>query len=92
MPTQIRVALVVFWLASLFAVGTLARGQVTSPPANWQDPWQVEPLDAPLVLSGADVGFRVEGLLRGTPAGTIVIRYMGKWVEPEITPKMRLVR
>ncbi len=81
MPTRIRVALVVFWLASLFAVGTLARGQVT----------QVEPLDAPLVLSGADVGFRVEGHLRGTPAGTLVIRYMGEWVEPEIPPKMRLL-
>ncbi len=43
-------------------------------------------------LSGADVGFRVEGHLRGTPAGTIVIRYTGEWVELEIPPKMRLLR
>ena len=44
------------------------------------------------MLSGADVGFRVEGHLRGTPAGTIVIRYTVEWVEPEIPPKMRLLR
>jgi hypothetical protein len=35
-------------------------------------------------MSGADVGFRVEGFRGDTPSGTIVIRVNGAWVEAEI--------
>jgi hypothetical protein len=34
------------------------------------------------ILSGADIGFRVEGMDRaGKPTGTLMVRINGKWVE-----------
>ena len=38
------------------------------------------PLPEPKVLSGADVGFRVDGLTGETPTGTVVVRVNGRWV------------
>jgi hypothetical protein len=36
----------------------------------------------PQVLSGADVGFRIEGTdFSGRPVGTLVVRINGNWVE-----------
>ena len=43
----------------------------------------VDPV-TPRVMSGADLGFRVEGLRGGTAVGTIVIKVNGEWVEAEI--------
>ena len=37
------------------------------------------------VVTGGDVGFRVEGLRGGsTPVGTLVVRVNGEWVEAEV--------
>jgi hypothetical protein len=44
---------------------------------------QVTPV-TPIVLSGADFGFRVEGNRAGTPVGTLVIKMNGQWVEAEV--------
>ncbi len=71
-----RIALVVVWLSSLLAVGTLASGQVVG----------FHPLPEPFIVSGDDIGFRVEGLLGDTPAGTLVIRRNGVWIEPKAAP------
>lgn len=38
----------------------------------------------PTVMSGGDVGFRVEGLRGGTPVGRIVVRINGVWVQAEL--------
>jgi len=39
----------------------------------------------PRVVTGGDVGFRVEGLRGGsTPVGTVVVRVNGEWVEAEV--------
>ena len=38
----------------------------------------------PRVLSGADVGFRVEGLRGNTPVGKIVVRVHGQWIEADL--------
>ena len=39
----------------------------------------------PRVMTGEDVGFRVEGLREGsTPVGRIVVRINGRWVEAEL--------
>ena len=44
----------------------------------------------PKVMTGADVGFRVEGLRGDTPVGTFVVKINGEWVEAEIvTPNPR---
>ena len=38
---------------------------------------------APVILSGADIGFRVERLDElGNPMGTFVVRHNGQWIEP----------
>jgi hypothetical protein len=38
---------------------------------------------APVVLSGSDIGFRVEGRRGNTPSGRFVVRINGQWVEVE---------
>ena len=43
----------------------------------------VQPL-TPTVLSGPDVGFRVERQRAGTPVGKLVVRVNGEWVEAEL--------
>jgi hypothetical protein len=35
----------------------------------------------PKVMTGSDLGFRVEGLRGGTPVGTFVVKVNGEWVE-----------
>ena len=76
MSLRARCILVVMWLMSLFAVGTLARGQA----------YQFNPLPEPIVVSGNDVAYRVEGWLGNAPAGRLVIRMDGRWVEPQTAP------
>ncbi len=76
MSFRTRIALVVVWLSSLLAVGTLASGQFLG----------FQPLPEPFIVSGDDIGFRVEGLLGDTPAGTLVIRRNGVWIEPQEAP------
>ena len=71
MSVRRRIGLVVVWVASLVAVAAIAMAQAR----------QTVPLPEPTILSGADVGFRVEGRQGGTPVGQIVVRMNGKWVE-----------
>ena len=76
MSFRTRIALVVVWLSSLLAVGTLASGQV----------FGFRPLTEPFIVTGDDIGFRVEGAYGGAPAGTLVIRRNGVWMEPQKAP------
>jgi hypothetical protein len=39
-----------------------------------------QPAQTPTILSGADIGFRVERRNGETPIGTLVVRVDGKWV------------
>lgn len=41
---------------------------------------RVDPV-TPTVMTGGDVGFRVEGLRAGQPVGVIVVKVNGQWVE-----------
>ena len=38
---------------------------------------------APHVVTGGDLGFRIEGLRGNTPIGRLVVRVDGKWVEAD---------
>lgn len=80
MSLRMRGVVVVAWLASLFVVGTLASGQA----------FQFSPLPEPIVVSGEDVGFRVEGWLGAAAAGRLVVRVDGRWVEAQDAPASRL--
>jgi hypothetical protein len=41
---------------------------------------------SPTVLTGGDIGFRVEGIRGNTPVGTLVVRVNGEWVEADTAP------
>ena len=44
----------------------------------------------PKIMTGADIGFRVEGLRGGVPVGTLVVKVNGEWVPAEmVTPNPR---
>jgi hypothetical protein len=40
------------------------------------------------VLTGDDIGFRVDGARGKTPTGTLVVRWNGQWVEPNWTQRL----
>jgi hypothetical protein len=74
----------VAWLFSLAAVAALAQ----------QSPRPLDPLEQPTIISGPDLGFRVEGHSGKVPVGRLVIRVNGRWVEPapprpEVQPAAR---
>jgi hypothetical protein len=43
----------------------------------------------PTVLTGADIGFRVEGQRAGVAVGRLVVRIDGRWVETDSTGQVR---
>ena len=63
---------VLLWLVSLVATAVVTASIVMA---------QAGPTE-PRVLSGDDIGFRVEGtdLRTGNPTGTLVVRIDGKWI------------
>jgi hypothetical protein len=72
--------LVTIWILSLTATAAL-----TAQVRQWLP---MEPLPEPIVFSGDDIGFRVEGTVDGVPAGKLVIRSRsGQWVEPRDVPR-----
>ena len=71
---HVLLVVAVAWLFSLAAVAAYAQRGVA-------------PVFPPVVISGADIGFRVEGQQGATLVGTLVIRVKGKWVEPKVLPR-----
>ena len=44
----------------------------------------------PRVLSGSDLGFRIDRIARdGVPVGALVVRVDGKWIAPQFQPALR---
>jgi hypothetical protein len=70
MSVRTRLGLLVLWVASLVAIGAWTSAQ--------HRPVVPEP---PVVLSGTDLGFRVEGRRDGARVGRLVVRIDGQWVE-----------
>jgi hypothetical protein len=68
------------WLLSLFAVALIASEVIRAqrlPPNEYR------------ILSGADIGFRVEGTdAKGRPMGRWVVRIDGQWIETSSEPVM----
>ena len=63
---------VLLWLVSLVATAVVTAAITMA---------QTRPAE-PRILSGTDIGFRVEGTdaRTGNPTGTLVVRMDGKWV------------
>jgi hypothetical protein len=80
MPRTLRFLIAILILAMTFAAGRLAFGQA----AQQQFPSR-QPDPAAPVISGNDVGFRVdrqETERLGRLTGTWVVRVNGQWIEP----------
>ena len=69
MSLRKRVGLIVLCVASLTGVGLIGRAQRVDPPLN----------APPTILSGTDVGFRVEGRKGDHVFGTLMVRIGGQW-------------
>jgi hypothetical protein len=68
-----RVAVLgILWSLSVVGAATIAMAQA---------PETVPPI----VVSGNDVGFRIEGQRGQTPVGKIVVRIDGQWVEASLS-------
>ena len=75
---------IALWVASLVVLGVVGSAFIAA---------QTRPGPEPRVLSGGDIGFRLEGTnSKGEPVGTLVIRINGTWVEPGDSPKVRQAR
>ena len=74
MPVRRIVLFTFLWIASLFVVATIARAQV----------YRLNPLPEPKVVSGPDIGIRIEAEQNGVPVGPLVIKINGEWVEARI--------
>jgi hypothetical protein len=75
----------------LIRIALLAGAALIGASAAWaQFPRSTEPM----VLSGADVGFKVTGtdLRTGLPTGVWVVRMQGKWVEVTSEPAIRAAK
>lgn len=73
-------ARVVALLLVLVASGTWALAQAVQPKSVF-----------PNVISGNDIGFRVEGHKGSTPVGRLVVRINGQWVEPEFATGVKFI-
>jgi hypothetical protein len=76
--------LAILWAISLVAVSVIsssAQGQRGRP-----EPGLQMLTVAPTVVSGSDVGFRIERTQDGIPVGRLVVRVDGRWVDT-LTPR-----
>jgi hypothetical protein len=79
-----RTLTVVIWMVSVFAAGLCSHAQAPlQQPDVRQPPSAQQPGVSPTVISGNDIGFRIDRRRGSTPVGTLVVRINGQWVEPE---------
>lgn len=75
MSVRTILSLALLWVMSLLMVASVVKAQVFEPP---------RPLPEPRIVSGPDVGFRIEADQRGVAVGTLVVRVDGKWIEARV--------
>jgi hypothetical protein len=74
--------LAVVWALSLMVVGMASsRAQVSQPSPTEKMRRESLLLEGPIIVSGNDVGFRIERTKEGIPVGKVVVRIDGKWVD-----------
>lgn len=88
MTLRKRSIAVALWVVSILAAGMWGHAQAPQPPREPRPaPSQVLPQKT--VISGADVGFRVDARKGNTPIGRFVVRIDGQWVEVEESASIR---
>jgi hypothetical protein len=71
--------------AALFGASIWARAQVQVP----NGPRVPGQTPSTTIISGGDIGFRVDGVEADGPVGRWVIKVDGKWVEPKVSGGVR---
>jgi hypothetical protein len=76
---------IVVWLVSMFAVGIWAYAQAPVQPAPPLTPRGLPPgQDEPTrIISGNDIGFRIEDVRSNRLVGRFVVRVNGQWRDVE---------
>jgi hypothetical protein len=76
--------LALLWLASLVTVAVVTATITVAQTRQTE----------PRILSGTDIGFRVDGtdVRTGNPTGTLMLRLDGKWVEVASAAGPRLLK
>jgi hypothetical protein len=69
MSLHMRIGLAVLWVVSLTAVGLYGQGRESAVPLN------------PTIVSGADIGFRIDRRDGKGAIGKLMVRVNGQWVE-----------
>jgi hypothetical protein len=85
---------IALWLASLAVVAGFTSALMRAQAApQVPAPYTQQP-PAARIVSGPDIGFRVEGTRDGRALGTLVVRIDGKWIETaaSVVPKRVTVR
>jgi len=72
--------LAILWALSLLAVGAISSSAQVRRPGEPGLPFTFL-TETPTVVSGSDVGFRIERTQDGIPVGRLVIRVDGRWVD-----------
>lgn len=74
---------VLLWFASLVFVGAVASGLTAAAQNRLAPPPELMMMQNMHVLSGDDIGFRVERMRDGVPVGKVVVRVDGRWVDAD---------
>ncbi len=74
MTIRMRISLLVLLCLAFVGAGIGLRGQAPVQP----QPLQLQPNE--VIISGPDLGFRVEGRKGSNVMGTLMVRINGKWV------------
>jgi hypothetical protein len=73
--SKCALSIVAAWLFSLIAIGAIAQSRPTTPNTE------------PNVISGDDIGFRVDRYDGKRPVGEIVVRVDGRRIVPKSVPQ-----
>ena len=84
-----RAVAVAIWL-SMSAVGSVgySQAQVPLPPRQPRFPPSAQAPEA-TILSGNDVGFRIDGWKGDAPIGTLLVRVNGQWLEAQQSMQLK---
>ena len=81
MTFRSRINLIVLTLV-LAVAAVWVSAQVNRPPSEAR--LRTMDLVAPTVISGSDLGFRIETNQDNVPVGKLVVRINGRWVDAEV--------
>ena len=72
----------ILWAVSLIVTATLTAAAQKTPPPDFLM------TEAPTIVSGPDLGFRIERTQNNIAIGKLVVRVDGRWIETGAAPSL----